>query len=94
LDGGILLPQRDDLKPLILTGDFNVNFASDTSIRLIEFLQQQLNCLNLQMSNDRYTSGTTIDSHNRVKNVHIITINHIIISTVVVNVPSTQNIQP
>jgi len=33
LDGGKLLPQLDKLKPLILTGDFNVNFASDTSIR-------------------------------------------------------------
>ncbi|KAK0076112.1 hypothetical protein PV326_011054, partial [Microctonus aethiopoides] len=42
-DGGKLLPQRDDLKPLILTGDFNVNFALDTSIKLTDFLQQQLN---------------------------------------------------
>lgn len=36
LDGGKLLPQYDDLKSLILTGDFNVNFASDTSTRAFE----------------------------------------------------------
>lgn len=49
LDGSKLFPQRDDLKLLILTGDFNINFASGTCIKLIEFLQQQLN---LQISND------------------------------------------
>lgn len=27
-DGGKLLSQRNELKPLILTGDFNINFAS------------------------------------------------------------------
>ncbi|KAK0157397.1 hypothetical protein PV328_011142 [Microctonus aethiopoides] len=62
-DGGKLLPQRDDLKPLILTGDFIVNFTLDTFIKLTDFLQQQLN---LQMINDRNISttksGTTIDA--------------------------------
>ncbi|KAK0086960.1 hypothetical protein PV326_005381 [Microctonus aethiopoides] len=37
LDGGKVFPQRDDFKLLILTGDFNVNFALDTSIKLIDF---------------------------------------------------------
>ncbi|VVC33719.1 Hypothetical protein CINCED_3A019908 [Cinara cedri] len=40
LDGGELLPRQDDVKPLMLTGDYNVNFATDTSVKLIEFLQQ------------------------------------------------------
>lgn len=44
-NGDELLPQRDDLKPLILTRDCNVNFALYISIKLIDFLQQQLKSL-------------------------------------------------
>ncbi|KAK0075282.1 hypothetical protein PV325_007127 [Microctonus aethiopoides] len=55
-DSGKLLPQRDDLKPLTLTGDFNVNFALDTSMKLIDLLQQQLN---LQMIDEQNISILT-----------------------------------
>ena len=49
--------------PLIVAGDFNVNFAKDESLPLINFLKE---VLNLDIINDRKTSatrcGTTIDA--------------------------------
>lgn len=52
-----------DKIPIILSGDFNVNFAEDSSQPLIEFLNDDLG---LKMSNDRNVSttryGTTIDA--------------------------------
>ncbi|CAG9831913.1 unnamed protein product [Diabrotica balteata] len=52
----------DDL-PMILTGVFNINFADDKNISLIEFLNNELG---LTMSNDRNISTTkyktTIDA--------------------------------
>ena len=52
-----------DKIPIILSGDFNVNFSEDSSQPLIEFLNDDLG---LKMSNDRNVSttryGTTIDA--------------------------------
>lgn len=49
--------------PLILAGDFNVNFAKDESMPLITFLQEEFQ---LQINNNprEYTTryGTTIDA--------------------------------
>ena len=47
---------------MILSGDFNVNFASEKSLKLVEFMKDKLN---LSMKNSPQTSttrsGTTID---------------------------------
>lgn len=49
--------------PMILSGDFNVNFALDKSIKLVEFLKDNLN---LSIQNDKKISttksNTTIDA--------------------------------
>ncbi|GFX25298.1 uncharacterized protein TNCV_1274581 [Trichonephila clavipes] len=44
----------DDI-PMILSGDFNINFADDKNLSLIEFLNETLG---LTMSNDRKVSTT------------------------------------
>ncbi|GFW21554.1 ATP-dependent DNA helicase [Trichonephila clavipes] len=59
--GASLLRNNNDEIPMILSGDFNVNFASDKSLKLVEFLKDKLN---LSMKNSPQTStrsGTTID---------------------------------
>ncbi|GFS61783.1 hypothetical protein TNCV_4345031 [Trichonephila clavipes] len=57
-EGSELLEKRfgekfDDI-PMILSGDFNINFADDKNLSLIEFLNETLG---LTMSNDRKLSG-------------------------------------
>ncbi|KAK0170670.1 hypothetical protein PV328_008495 [Microctonus aethiopoides] len=42
--------KKYDEVPMILSGDFNINFADDKNLPLIEFLNETLN---LNMSNDR-----------------------------------------
>jgi len=58
-----LLGRREDKLPMILSGDFNFNFASDRSEPLTQFLHEHLN---LSMNNNPKTpttrSGTTIDT--------------------------------
>ncbi|GFU27330.1 ATP-dependent DNA helicase [Trichonephila clavipes] len=60
--GASLLRNNNDETPMILIGDFNVNFASDKSLKLVEFLKDEWN---LSMKNSPQTSttrsGTTID---------------------------------
>lgn len=60
--GASLLGNNNDKIPMILSGDFNINFASEKSLKLIEFLKDKLN---LSMKNNPQTSttrsGTTID---------------------------------
>lgn len=46
-------------KPMILSGDFNINFADDKNLPLIEFLNEEFG---LTMSNDRLTSTTRYKS--------------------------------
>ncbi|GFW58455.1 ATP-dependent DNA helicase [Trichonephila clavipes] len=41
--GDSLLRNNNDEIPMILSGDFNVNFASDKSVKLVEFLKDKLN---------------------------------------------------
>ncbi|GFW42536.1 uncharacterized protein TNCV_4257301 [Trichonephila clavipes] len=57
-----LAKKFDDI-PMILSGDFNINFADDKNLSLIEFLNETLG---LTMSNDRKVSTTkyktTIDA--------------------------------
>lgn len=61
--GSIIFKTNKDKLPLILAGDFNVNFAKDESTPLITFLQEEFQ---LQINNNprdpttRY--GTTIDA--------------------------------
>lgn len=61
-EGSMLLKENLDKLPLILAGDFNVNFARDNSSPLITFLQDKFS---LHINNDsreattRY--GTAID---------------------------------
>ncbi|GFU44890.1 hypothetical protein TNCV_4234261 [Trichonephila clavipes] len=43
---------------MILSGDFNINFADDKNLSLIEFLNETLG---LTMSNDRKVSTTNWD---------------------------------
>lgn len=66
-EGSELLEKRfgekfDDI-PMVLSGDFNINFADDKNLPLIEFLNETLD---LTMSNDRKCSTTkyktTIDA--------------------------------
>lgn len=61
--GSELLGQHDHQIPMILSGDFNVNFAEERSKTLISFLKEKLN---LNMVNDcevpRTRCGTTIDA--------------------------------
>lgn len=61
--GAALLGRGDDEIPLILGGDFNVNFAEDASLPLLHFLREKFG---LDMNNDRNIattkSGTTIDA--------------------------------
>ncbi|GFU84755.1 hypothetical protein TNCV_2126961 [Trichonephila clavipes] len=47
------VPLNDDEIPMILSADFNVNFASGKSLKLVEFLK---NKLNLSMKNSPQTS--------------------------------------
>ena len=55
--------KKYDNVPMILSGDFNINFAHDENLPLIEFLNE---ALTLNMSNDRKLSTkkhkTTIDA--------------------------------
>ena len=61
--GGAFLGRGEDKLPMILSGDFNVNFALEDSGPLINFLQEHLN---LTINNDPTVSttrhGTTIDA--------------------------------
>ncbi|GFW77375.1 uncharacterized protein TNCV_2497681 [Trichonephila clavipes] len=77
-EGSELLEKRfgekfDDI-PMILSGDFNINFADDKNLSLIEFLNETLG---LTMSNDRKSltfqdrrleSGRTKNSNQRATN--------------------------
>lgn len=60
--GSALLHENFHRLPMILSGDFNVDFSKDTSKPLVDFL---ISTLNLNMSNDPNDSttkyGTTID---------------------------------
>ncbi|GFX37497.1 uncharacterized protein TNCV_4899271 [Trichonephila clavipes] len=47
--------EKFDAIPMILSGDFNINFADDKNLSLIEFLNETLG---LTMSNDRKVSTT------------------------------------
>lgn len=62
-EGSALLGENYHQIPMILSGDFNINFAEDTSQSLIDFLHEKFD---LSMSNDKNTSttryGTTIDA--------------------------------
>ena len=62
--GSELLNKNYHEFPLIVAGDFNVNFAKNESLSLINFLKEGLN---LDIINDRKTSttrcGTTIDAN-------------------------------
>jgi hypothetical protein len=61
-EGSMLLKDNLDKLPLLLAGDFNLNFARDNSLQLITFLQEKFS---LHINNDpreattRY--GTAID---------------------------------
>lgn len=60
--GSMIIKNNKHELPLILTGDFNVNFLKDESMPLITFLQEKFQ---LQINNNprEYTSyGTTIDA--------------------------------
>ncbi|GFW89101.1 hypothetical protein TNCV_2685351 [Trichonephila clavipes] len=63
-DSATIIGSDEDKKPFILTGDFNVNFASEEAIPLIAFLKQTLNLtMNTdarEKNNKRY--GTMIDA--------------------------------
>jgi hypothetical protein len=60
--GSVLLNENFHRLPMILSGDFNVDFSKDTSKSLFDFL---ISTLNLNMSNDPIENttkyGTTID---------------------------------
>ncbi|GFY23535.1 ATP-dependent DNA helicase [Trichonephila clavipes] len=53
--GASLLRNSNNEIPMILSGDFNVTFASDKSLKLVEFLKDKLN---LSMKNSPQTSTT------------------------------------
>ncbi|GFW74749.1 SWIM-type domain-containing protein [Trichonephila clavipes] len=53
--GSALLNKNYDKIPMILSGDFNVNFALDKSLKLIEFLKDNFT---LSLQNNRITSTT------------------------------------
>ena len=59
--GSKILNKKNHEIPMIIAGDFNVNFANQESLPLIHFLRD---ALNLEMVNDRTVSttkhGTTI----------------------------------
>ena len=61
--GSAALKKNYDKMPMILSGDFNVNFASNVSVLSVDFLREKLH---LKMNNDpnepttKY--GTTIDA--------------------------------
>ncbi|GFV77323.1 ATP-dependent DNA helicase [Trichonephila clavipes] len=61
--GSALLNKNYDKIPMILSGDFNVNFAIDKSLQLIEFLKDNFT---LSLQNNRIISttksNTTIDA--------------------------------
>lgn len=61
-EGSKILDRNSHKFPLILAGDFNINFADKKSERLITFLLEKLN---LKINNDPQVSttkyGTTID---------------------------------
>lgn len=61
--GGAFLGRGEDKLPMILSGDFNVNFASEDSSPIIKFFNEDLN---LTINNNPTTSttrhGTTIDA--------------------------------
>lgn len=62
-EGSTILGENWHELPMILSGDFNINFAEETSKPLIDFLKDKLN---LTMSNDKNITttryGTTIDA--------------------------------
>lgn len=62
-EGSALVGKKFHEMPLILSGDFNVNFADDLSKPLIDFSREKLD---LEMSNNKNVSttryGTTIDA--------------------------------
>ena len=61
--GATLLRNSNDKIPMILSGDFNVNFALDKSLKLVEFLRDNLNlCLQNSPQTSTTRSGTTIDA--------------------------------
>ena len=61
--GSEILNKKNHEIPMIIAGDFNVNFANQESLPLIHFLRD---ALNLEMVNDTTVSttkhGTTIDA--------------------------------
>ncbi|GFX24164.1 ATP-dependent DNA helicase [Trichonephila clavipes] len=61
--GAAILGNENDKIPLVLGGDFNINFAVDDSKPLINFLEEKFS---LQLNNNPNTpttnSGTTIDA--------------------------------
>ena len=61
--GSAALRKRYDKMPMILSGDFNVNFASNDSKLLVDFHQEDLN-LNMNNNPNEPTTryGTTIDA--------------------------------
>jgi len=62
-EGSKILGTNGNKFPLILAGDFNINFANKKSVRLSTFLSEKLN---LKINNDPQESttkyGTTIDA--------------------------------
>ena len=63
LVGSAALQENYDKMPMILSGDFNVNFVSDDSIRLEDFLRENLNLTMNNNPNEPTTRyGTTIDA--------------------------------
>lgn len=63
-DGGALLLQKNyNTLPLILSGDFNINFANKSSEPLVRFLQETLYLhMNNNPSHATTKGGTTIDA--------------------------------
>ncbi|GFT36839.1 ATP-dependent DNA helicase [Trichonephila clavipes] len=53
--GSALISENYDKIPMILSGDFNVNFALDKSLQLIEFLKDNFT---LSLQNNRMISTT------------------------------------
>ena len=57
------LQENYDKMPMILCSDFNVNFASNGSVLLVDFLQEKLNLTMNNNPNELTTRyGTTIDA--------------------------------
>jgi endonuclease/exonuclease/phosphatase (EEP) superfamily protein YafD len=58
-EGSMLLKDNLDKLPLLLAGDFNVNFARDNSLQLITFLQEKFS---LHINNDPREATTRYGS--------------------------------